>query len=95
VFWRHYLRNRQDAYAAPLLAGDRSGLPPAFIVVAQFDVLRDEGLAYAERLREAGVAVETLVHPGMVHGFFWMARVLDEGRDVHRAVARQLAGGRL
>ena len=89
-FWAHYLRDGDGEYAAPLRAADLSGLPGALIVVGEFDVLRDEGLAYAERLRDAGVAVETLVYPGMIHGFFWMARVLDEGRDVRQVIARWL-----
>jgi len=93
-FWDHYLRDPADGlepYASPLLAPDVSGLPPAFIVTAEFDVLRDEGRAYADRLRTAGVPVEMLVYPGLIHGFCWMGKVLDEGRDVYPAIAVQLA----
>jgi acetyl esterase len=85
-FWAHYLRDGDGPYAAPLLAADLSGLPPALIIAGEYDVLRDEGLAYAERLPQA----ETLVYPGMIHGFFWMARALDAGRDVCQAIARWL-----
>ena len=91
-FWRQYLRSPEDgldAYASPLLAADLSGLPPAFIIAAEYDVLRDEGLAYAERLASAGVPVETLTYPGLIHGFFWMGKALDEGRAVHAAIAEQ------
>lgn len=93
-FWGHYLRRPEDGtdpYAAPLLAPDLSGLPPALLVIPEFDVLRDEGLAYAQRLRGAGVPVEVLEYPGLIHGFFWMGRVLDEARHVSAEIARRTA----
>lgn len=58
-----------DPYAAPILAEDLSGLPPALIVVAGCDALRDEGRAYAARLRAAGVEVEDICCAGQPHGF--------------------------
>jgi acetyl esterase len=60
---------RSDPRAAPLLAPDLSGAPPAYVAVCGFDPLRDEGIAYAERLGEAGVPVELRAHRGLVHGF--------------------------
>jgi acetyl esterase/lipase len=69
--WRYYLGENRDevpAYAAPARAGDLSGLPPAYIAVAQFDPLRDEGLAYASRLLQAGVPTEVHCFPGTFHG---------------------------
>lgn len=92
-FWDHYLASPEDGadpYAAPLLARDLSGLPPALVVTAEYDPLRDDGTAYADRLRSAGVDVEHVGYPGLVHGFFWMAKALPEARDVVDVVARRL-----
>jgi acetyl esterase len=61
-FWDHYLASPGDGrnpYASPLHAPDLTGLPPAMVVTAQFDPLRDEDRAYARRLRKAGVAVKS------------------------------------
>jgi acetyl esterase len=65
-----YLRGirRPTAYAMPLLADDFSGLPPAWIAVAQFDPLRDDGVLYAERLNAAGVSATLYYGEGLVHG---------------------------
>ncbi|MFB1298482.1 alpha/beta hydrolase [Mycobacterium sp. pW049] len=64
---------------APLRAADVSGLPPAYLLLAEFDVLRDDGIAYAERLRSAAVPVELRVWPSMIHGFLsFGARVPDQ-----------------
>lgn len=84
-FWDHYLSSPADAtnpYATPISASDLSGLPPAMVITAEFDPLRDEGAAYAERLQQAGVTVKTSRYNGVIHGFFWMAGVLDVGREV-------------
>lgn len=82
-FWRHYLARPADGgqpYASPLRAADLRRLPPGLVVTAELDPLRDEGEAYAARLREAGVAVETRRYAGMVHGFTGMAASVDQAR---------------
>jgi acetyl esterase len=71
-FWDRYLRSEVDGanpYASPLRAPDLSGLPPATVVTCGFDPLRDEGVAYANRLAEAGVEVRHDHHPDQPHGF--------------------------
>ncbi len=79
-FIAHYLRSRDDARdwrVSPLRAPSLAGLPPALIVTAGFDPLRDEGEMYAGRLRDAGVMVDYVCYGGMVHGFAGMGRLID------------------
>jgi acetyl esterase len=97
-FWDHYAPDanlRDEAYASPLRAKDLSGLPPAHVVTAECDPLRDEGKAYAKRLRDAGVATTYVEYPGMVHGFTGMATTIPMGRtaidDMGAALRRALA----
>jgi acetyl esterase len=83
-FWSHYLRTAADGHhpmASPLRAASLSGLPPALVLTAEFDPLRDEGEAYAARLQEAGVAVTLRRYNGMIHGFFSLGAVLDQGKQ--------------
>ncbi|RCW40719.1 acetyl esterase [Halopolyspora algeriensis] len=78
-FWDHYApeaASRRNVDACPGLATDLSGLPPAVVLTAEHDVLREEGEAYAERLREAGVPVRHRRFDGQMHGFFTMVNVL-------------------
>lgn len=70
-----------DPRISPLRAEDLSGLPRTIIHTAQFDPLRDEGRDYGLRLREAGVAVSTLCHPGMIHLFYGLGKVIPYARN--------------
>lgn len=87
-FWGHYLpeeSRRQEADASPLQAESLEGLPPALLILAEHDVLYDEGKAYAERLRDAGVAVEMHEHAGQMHGFFTIL-LLEGSNAAHTQV---------
>lgn len=78
-FEDHYLRSeadRRDPRFSPNLTEDLSGLPPAIVVLAEFDPLHTEGQAYARRLQAAGVPVEVLPFPGLIHGFLAFAALL-------------------
>lgn len=83
-FWQEYLSREQDAahpHAAPLRAPDLSGLPPALVLTAEFDPLRDEGERFAHRLLDAGVPVTLRREDGLIHGFFRMSAVSDKARS--------------
>jgi len=69
------VEDRTDPYASPLLATDHRGLPPALIQVAEHDPIRDDGLRYAEVLRNAGVPVRVTTYVGMPHGFLAFPRI--------------------
>lgn len=77
----------RDPDASPLFAEDLGGLPPALIVSAGFDPLRDDAGAYADALTAAGVATEHVRYGGMIHGFLNMPAVLDDGREATARVA--------
>ena len=88
-FWQHYLADAADGenpYAAPLKAEDLGGLPPATVITCGFDPLRDEGVAYADRLEEAGVRVQRITYDDMIHGFMWLGGVIDRSRQTLQEV---------
>jgi acetyl esterase len=92
-YWDHYLQGDADAsnpYAAPMQAKDLSGLPPAIVITAEFDPLRDEGEAYARRLEAAGVSTTCTRYDGMIHGFFGMAAAVDKGKQAVDQAASML-----
>ena len=81
-FWKAYVPagiDLADLRLSPLLATDFAGLPPAFVLTAGYDPLRDEGRAYADRLIEAGIKTTYVNYPGTIHGFFSLTRFLQQG----------------
>jgi acetyl esterase len=92
-YWDQYLSAKEDGqnpYASPLRASDLRGMPPALIVTAEYDPLRDEGRAYAQKLQEAGVPV-TLRHcETMIHGFLTMTGKIDEAKRIRQEIAQIL-----
>jgi len=87
-FYKQYLRTQRDSNDwrfAPLLTDDLSNLPPALVLVAGYDPLRDEGIDYAKRLIEAGNRVTLVNYEGMIHGFYLTGGVVDGAK---RAVAQ-------
>jgi len=87
-FFDHYVADvaaRTNPEVSPLRAADHSGLAPAVVVTAEYDPLRDDGLAYVEALRGAGVDVSHHHYEDMIHAFFTMVNLLERGDE---AVAR-------
>ncbi|MCH8142929.1 MAG: alpha/beta hydrolase [Proteobacteria bacterium] len=82
-FWNHYcpdLELRKDQAASPLLAENHGNLPPALVVTAEFDPLRDEGGLYAETLQAAGGDAHVVCYDGLVHDFFATATIFQASR---------------
>jgi len=93
-FWKAYVpagNDPRDLRLSPLLAQDFTGLPPAFVLTAGFDPLRDEGRAYAERLIDAGVKTTYTNYPGTIHGFFSLTRFLRQGLKANDEAAAVMA----
>lgn len=99
-FFGHYLRDEadgDDSRVSPLRATDLRGLPPAFVMTAEYDPLRDQGVAYAEALRAAGNDVEAVTYEGLFHGFFGMEAMIDAAKagldDAVAVLRRRLGAG--
>ncbi len=93
-FYGHYLQGGADTKnpdVSPLFADDFSGLPPAYGVTAEYDPLRDEGHAYADKLQAAGAAVEYINYPTMIHGFFGFQATVDVSGEAVRLAGEAVA----
>ncbi|WP_432882136.1 alpha/beta hydrolase [Kribbella sp. CA-245084] len=93
-YWKHYLSDPADGQnplASPLLAESHADLPPALVITAEYDPLRDEGEYYAEKLHAAGVPTTLSRYSGMVHGFFAMSGILDGGKKAMAEASTWLA----
>ena len=93
-FFEHYIphAHRRDWRFAPLCHDDLHGVAPACVILAECDPLVDEGLAYADRLRLAGVPVALELYRGLTHDFIKMGRVLAEAAQAQQAAADALKG---
>lgn len=92
-YWDQYVETASERVlpqVSPLRADDLSGLPPAFVMTAEYDVLRDEAERYAERLASAGVPVTLKRYDGMIHGFLRRHMFFDAGRAALEDVGREL-----
>ncbi len=92
-FWGHYLGPDGDGahpHASPLQAESLAGLPPAHVITAEYDPLRDEGEAYASRLQEAGVPTTHTRYAGQIHAFFNMHGVLDDATNAVEEAAQKV-----
>jgi acetyl esterase len=92
-YWQQYLGDADGAhpYASPVLASDLTGLPPAHIITAEYDPLRDEGETYGRRLAEAGSPADVRRYDGMFHGFVSMADHLPEATAARSAAFQAMA----
>ncbi len=92
-FWDAYVPDaatRAEPYASPVCASDLSGLPPAHVITAEYDPLRDEGVAYAEALSAAGVPVVARTYEGQIHAFLNDAHLYELGREATATACEEL-----
>ncbi|TAJ81442.1 alpha/beta hydrolase [Reyranella sp.] len=94
-FWAHYLNNPSEAahpHASPLRATNLAGLPPALVITAEYDPLRDEGELYAHKLRAAGVRTALSRYDGVNHGFMFWVGVVDKAGVAMKEACAWLRG---
>jgi acetyl esterase/lipase len=94
-FFKHYLpddADRSDPRISPLVAKDVAGLPPAYVMLGGYDPLHDEGQAYADKLRAAGVKVTVADYPDLVHDFIYLQAVLPQAPEAVKGAAAALKG---
>ena len=84
------LEDRPRPYASPYQAADLTGMPPACIITARFDPMRDEGKAYADKLKAAGVTVTYRCFPGVTHGFLGMPKICRTAEDAVRFLVSEI-----
>ncbi len=90
-FWEQYLGlQTADQFAAPALAKSLTGLPPTHVITAEYDILRDEGEAFAERLMAAGVPTTQIRYDGMLHAFMHFTGAIGAGREAVSETAEVL-----
>jgi acetyl esterase len=91
--WNQYIErpeDRKNPYAAPINSANFSNLPPAIVLTAEYDPLRDEAEEYAELLSNAGVKVITRRYEGMIHGFLWTAGVIDGSKKLIKDIGADI-----
>ncbi|MCX6426838.1 MAG: alpha/beta hydrolase [Actinobacteria bacterium] len=91
--WEQYLNGDEDlanSYAVPHAANNFAQLPPAIILTAEFDVLRQDGIDYARKLEEAGVTTSHNDVQGMIHGFFNYGKYIDEGISIRDYMSKEI-----
>ena len=89
-FWDQYLAKDEDAtnpLASPIMAESLAGLPPALIMTAEFDPIRDEGESYGHALEKAGVPVTVQRFDGLIHGVYWMSGAVPRSSELHDSIA--------
>lgn len=92
-FWGHYApedARRREPYCAPLAARELGGLPPALVQTAEFDPLRDEGEAYARRMKEDGTQVTLTRYDGMIHGYFMLTEIVPAAAAAQQEAVQAL-----
>ena len=92
-FWQHYVRTQSEGfepYASPLRADTIADLPPALVITAEYDALRDEGELYADRLERGGVTTQLTRYDGVIHGFVGMFAAVPEGNTAVNQIAEFL-----